>query len=130
VLNTLQRGGGEDKALAKLADEAAPKILKAVVEAWRKRGNVMRSVQINISGMDYDGWKVFRDEVKKLRGVKGIRLRDITQSIANIDVEYRYSTQNLADNLESLKNTKLEVTEFTANRLKFKLLDGDEEDEQ
>jgi len=128
VLNTLQRGGGEDKALAKLADEAAPKILKAVVEAWRKRGNVMRSVQINISGMDYDGWKTFRDEVKKLRGVQGLRLRDITQSIANIDVEYRYSTQNLADNLESLKDTKLEVTEFTANRLKFKLRDGEEDD--
>ena len=50
--STLQRGGGEDKALAKLADESAPKILAAVVEAWRKRANIQRTVQLMISGMD------------------------------------------------------------------------------
>lgn len=33
TVNTLQRGGGEDKALAKLGEECAPKVLSAVVAA-------------------------------------------------------------------------------------------------
>ena len=121
TLTSLQRGGAEDKALAKLAKEAAPKLLAAVVEAWRKRANVARSVSLSISGMDYKTWKVFQIEAKKLRGVEALRLREITEEVASIDVEYRYTTENLADNLIEFKTVKLEVKEITANRIKLKL---------
>jgi len=121
TLTSLQRGGAEDKALNKLAKEAAPKLLAAVVEAWRKRANVARSVSLSISGMDYKTWKVFQIEAKKLRGVEGLRLREITEEVASIEVEYRYTTENLADNLIEFKTVKLEVKEITANRIKLKL---------
>ena len=119
--NTLQRAGGDDKALAKLAAKSAPKLLAAVVEAWRKQVNVQRNIQIVVAGMDFKKWKVFRDEVKKLRGVNALRLRDITEAIATIDVEYRFKTTLLADKLTELTGTKLEVAEITANRLKLKI---------
>ena len=118
--NSLQRSGGEDKALTKLADEAAPELLAAVVEAWRKRANVSRTVTLAVSGMDYNGWKKFKEEADKLRGVQALRLREITESVANIDVEYQYSNENLADNLTELKSVKLSVTEITSNRIKLK----------
>ena len=121
--SSLQRGGGEDKALAKLGDEFAPKLLAAVVEAWRERANVSRTVQISITGMDYKTWKAFKAEAAKLRGVQALRLRDIVEAVGNIDVEYRYTNENLADNLIEMKTIKLEVTEITSNRIKLKIVE-------
>ncbi len=121
TVNTMQKGGGEDKALAKLADDCAPKLLAAVVEAWRKRANVSRTVELSIAGMDFARWKTFKAEVAKIRGVQAIRLREITQSVANIDIEYRYGNTTLAERLTELKETKLKVTEITSNRLRMKV---------
>ncbi|HUS92441.1 MAG TPA: hypothetical protein VM695_11360 [Phycisphaerae bacterium] len=119
--NTLQRGGGEDKALAKLVDESAPKLLEAVVQAWRQRANVSRTVQLSVSGMDFALWKAFRKEATDLRGVQALRLREITQAVASIDVEYRYNNETLADRLTELKTVKLKVVEVSPNRLKLKV---------
>ncbi len=119
--NTLQRAGGEDKALAKLAAEAAPKILGAVVEGWRKQVNVSRTLSLSISGLSYKAWKVFKAETEKLRGVQALRLREITEDVASIDVEYDFDNAHFADAVTELENTKLEVTEITANRIKLKV---------
>ena len=119
--NTLQRAGGEDKALAKLAAEAAPKILAAVVEGWRKQVNVSRTLSLSISGLSYKAWKVFKAETEKLRGVQALRLREITEDVASIDVEYDFDNAHFADAVTELENTKLEVTEITANRIKLKV---------
>ncbi|MCE5326691.1 MAG: hypothetical protein LLG01_09770 [Planctomycetaceae bacterium] len=118
---TLQRGGGEDKALAKLGDDCAAQLLAAVVEAWRKRANVSRTVAISVSGMDFETWKTFKTEASTLRGVQALRLREITESVANIDVEYRYSNETLADRLTEVKAVKLAIVEITANRVKLKV---------
>jgi hypothetical protein len=129
---TLQKGGAEDKVLAKLTAESAPKLLAAVVEAWRKRANSSRNVTLSISGMDYETWQKFKAEVNKLRGIQGLRLREITQDVANVDAEYKYSNENLADNLTELKDVKLTVVEITSNRIKMKVKktsgDGNNED--
>ena len=120
--NTTQRAGGEDKVLKKLADQCAPKTLTAVVEAWSKQINVARQIQLTISGMDYATWKVFQAAAGKLEGVQALRLREITEEVANIDVEYSYSNENLADHLLELTKPKLTVTEITANRIKLKVV--------
>ena len=125
TISTLQRGGGEDKALAKLAEDSAPKLLTAVVEAWRKRANVSRTVDVRISGMDFKAWKKFKAEIEELRGVEASRLREIVESVACIDIEYRYTNENLAEHLTELEGIKLEVTEITANRVKLKVVDVD-----
>jgi len=121
--NTLQRAGSGDKALAKLAEDAAPKILTAIVDAWRARAYVSRTVQLSISGMDYETWKAFKAEAKELRGVQALRLREITESVANIDAEYRYTNETLADHLTEMKAIKLTITEITPNRIKLKLVE-------
>lgn len=118
--STLQRGGGEDKALAKLAKERAPDLLAAVIEAWKNRANVSRTVQLSISGMDYDTWKVFEEAAKKIRGVQAVRMREITEGLANIDVEYQFTHETLADRLREMKALKLTIQEITPNRLKLK----------
>jgi hypothetical protein len=119
TVNTMQRGG-EDKALDKLATDCAPKLLASVIEAWRKRANVSKTVELSITGMDFNRWKTFREEASKIRGVQNIRLREITQDVASIDIEYRYDNEGLADRLSELKSVKLKVTEITSNRLRLK----------
>jgi hypothetical protein len=119
---SMKRSGGEDEALAKLAEKAAPEILAAVVEAWRKQVNVSRDIKLYVSGMTFDDWKAFREETLKLKGVQAVRLREITKSVATIDVEYDFDAQNLADRLTELKNTRLQVTELNPNRLKLKMV--------
>ena len=119
---TLQRGAGAVKALEKLADESAPKLLGAIVEAWRKRAHVSRTTQLIIAGMDFAQWKKFKVEVRKIRGVQAVRLREITEAVASIAIEYRYNTEILADHITELKNVKLKVKEITANRIRLKVI--------
>ncbi len=120
--NSTLKSGGEEKVLDKLAKDAAPKLLAAIVESWRQQVNVTRDIRLQIAGMTYSDWKMFKREAEALRGVKALRMREITESIANIDVDYEFSTDNLAENLEKLKDTKLQVVEFNPNRLKLKLV--------
>jgi len=122
IVTSLQYGGGREKSLAKLAEESAPKLLKAVVEAWRKQIHIARDIQLSISGMDYNAWKIFRKEAAGIRGLSAIDLKEITEGVAHVAAKYEFKTQTLADRLTELKLTKLEVTEFNPNRLKLKLV--------
>jgi hypothetical protein len=122
TVTTLQMGGGADKGLAKVAELAAPDLLQAMVEAWRQDVNVSRNIQLNISGMDYATYKKFDAEVAKLQGVQAVRMREITESVANVDVEFEYDQKRLADVLLELKDVKLEVTEISPNRIKMKVV--------
>ena len=118
---TTQRGAGTQAALEKLADSSAPKLLAAVVEAWRKRAQVSRSTQLTIGGMDFATWKRFKAEVKKLRGVQGIYLRGIVEDVATVDIKYSYNTEILADRITELRTVALQVIELTPNRLTLKV---------
>ncbi|MFA6133586.1 MAG: hypothetical protein WC869_06170 [Phycisphaerae bacterium] len=123
TITTLQMGGGEEKALSKLAEDSASPLLSAVVQAWAKRANVSRTVQLSISGMDYGLWKTFKTQAEKLDGMQALRFRDITAGVANIDAEYRYTNENLADRLLTVGGMKLEITEITPNRIKLKVVE-------
>ena len=118
---TLHRGAGADKALAKLAEESAPKFLADLVEAWRKRVHVSRSVQLRIAGMEFPVWLKFKQEVTAIRGIRALHLREITEGFANISAEYEYKTEMLARRLMGLKSVRLEVKELTPNRLRLKV---------
>ena len=122
TITSLQYGGGREQALAKLAEEAAPELLKAVVEAWRKQIHVTRNIRLEVSGMTYEEWQTFRKEAQSIRGVQAMQLREITEGVANIDVEYDFDTQTLADRIGELKEIKLTITEFNPNRLKLKVV--------
>jgi len=121
--NELSRDA-EDKAMVKLGNDAAPKVLKELLEAWRKRQTDGRgqNIELMITGMNRAAWKKFEAEVKGIDGVTAVRLRELTESMATIDVEYQLTTDNLADCLEELKDTTLEIVEQNANRLKCKVV--------
>jgi hypothetical protein len=117
-VNTVQLNGGEDRVLAKLGKTYSEEVLAAMVEAWRKRANVSRTVQVSLSGMDFGMWTTMKEEFGKVRGVQALRLREISESTGHIDVEYKYSNESLAERLTKLKGVDIKITELTANRLK------------
>jgi nucleotide-binding universal stress UspA family protein len=121
-LVTSSKNRAEDQALAKLAEESAPKFLEALVGAWRKRTQVRTTYPLSIKGMTFKEWSEFKAEVEKLRGTDALRLREITNDVAAIDIEYRYDAQNLAQRLVELKSVKLDVIEITGGQLKLKVL--------
>lgn len=123
--NTLQRLGGEDKAMARLGEASAPRLLKAVVEAWRKQVNVQRDITLQIAGMDFELWQKFEAKAKEIRGVQALNLREITAGVAQISAEYSFKTVNLAAELSKLKleNARLKVEEVNPNRLKLKVVE-------
>lgn len=116
------RKGGEEAALDRLAEEAAPQLLSAVVDAWRKQVHVTRDIQLQIDGMTYNDFKTFQTAVQTLRGVQSVHLREITDNVANISIGYEFPTRNLADRLTELKEIRLEVTEFNPHRLKMRVV--------
>ena len=118
---TLHRGAGAEKALAKLAEEAAPKFLAALVEAWRKRVHVSRSVQLRIARMEFPAWLKFKREVSAIRGIRALHLREITEGFANISAEYEYKAELLAEQLMGLKSIRLKVKELTPNRIRLEV---------
>jgi len=74
------------------------------------------------TGLPYlAGWKTFEAEVKEVGGVSAVRLRELTEGMATIDVETQLVTDSLADRLEELKGIRLEVVEQNANRLKCRV---------
>jgi hypothetical protein len=126
-VSSVQRHGGEDKVLAKLGDDYAAEALAAIIEAWRKRANVSRTVTLSLSGMDFGLWNTFKKEAEQLRGIQALRLREISESTGHIDVEYRYSNESLAERLTELKTVTVKITELTANRLKGTILAAEDE---
>lgn len=122
TVSTLQLGGGADKGLAKVAEAAAPELLKAIVEAWRQDVDVTRNIQVSLAGMDYALYKKFDEEAAKLSGIRAIRHRGTIEGVTELDMECEFDHKRLADLLLELKTVKLEVSEITPNRIKFKVV--------
>lgn len=122
TVNLLDRTSGAPKALAKVAEEAAPEILKDVVEAWRQRAQVARTVELRISPLDFAKYRSLRDELTQLEGVQAVNLREITESVASIEVQWAHTAELLAEHLGELQSVDLEIIEVNANRLICKVL--------
>lgn len=119
---TNMTGGGGDLALAELVNANGEDVLKVVCEAWRKRAQVSRTFEVNISGMDFNAYKQFEKEASEIRGLTKVDLKEITESVANVLVEYQFDHKRLATVLSEMKGTKLEVAALTTNRISLKVV--------
>lgn len=119
--NSTRATGGESKALDKLAEDAAPQLLASIVEAWRRQVDVKRNIKLFVSGMDYEEYKAFKDATDRMKGLRGLRLRGIVEGLAEIDVEYEFSTELFADHITDLSTPALRITEITPNKIKAEI---------
>ena len=124
------RGSGGD-ALLELAREAAPKVLGDLGAAWNAGEVNARMCQLLFSPCSRKTFKTIRDALAEVRGIQdgqaGVRLRELVNDVAEVEVDWQFDLNMLADRLEDLEveDMTFEVTEQTGNRLNIKVISGE-----
>jgi len=124
---TTSAAAGDD-AFNRLADDVAAKVLKDIAEAWRKRATSRRILQTHFSPVSRKQAKALMNAIAQHRGVvraeEGMKLRNLSQGVANIEIDWKFDLNLLADTIEDLEveGMTFEVTEQSANRIDVKVI--------
>lgn len=115
---------GGTEALEKAARELAAKVIDQITAKWTQEVQGGGLVQITIRGIEeYADLTTFKDTVKAhIRGVNAIYQRSLEGGAAVIDVDYKGSAQQLADEIAKNKFKdipKLKVTAVTARTIEI-----------
>ncbi len=113
-----------DDALRRCAEQHVPGILREIGEAWRKRQNVRRSVQVVLENCSRDEYKTFEAALRDVTGVQTVRMRELVSGTCNVEVDWSYDVESLVSRIEELKleGTSYHVTEQTHGKVTFKIV--------
>jgi hypothetical protein len=118
---------GASEGLEQIAREQAAQILQDLGEAWRKRVNVRRILRVTLEPANRADFKVFQTHLAQVKGVQGgddgVKLRELVNDVADVEVDWSYDLNTLADRIEQLTppGVRYEVVEQTADRLRVRL---------
>ncbi len=121
---TTSQNAGGDEVLRACAEQNAGKILRDIGEAWRKRQNVRRTIQVTLQDCDRAGFKAFQAEMQKQQGVQSVRLKEMVNNVCQIEIDWAYDLERLASRIEELKadGATYVITEQTHDRITAKLV--------
>lgn len=124
---TTNENQGGDEAIRACAEKNAGKILKDLGEAWRKRQNVRRSIQLTLENCSRKDFKQFEAALSNERGVQAVRMRELVNRVCQIEIDWEYDLERLATRIEQLDvdGTTYEITEQTHDRITVKVVKGD-----
>jgi hypothetical protein len=124
TVNTTQENAGGDEVLKKCAEENAGRILQDVGEAWRQRQNVRRVCQVTLVNCSREDFKAFDAAMRKADGVQDVRMKELVNSVCQVEVDWAYDLEKLVSRIEELKvpGTSYVVTEQTHDRVTLKLV--------
>lgn len=120
------RGSGGD-ALLDLAREEAPNILRDLGTAWNANAANYTTCHLSFTPCSRRRFKTIRDALAEARGVQsgsdGIRLRELVNEVASVEVDWQFDVNMLADRIEELdiEGMTFEITEQTGNRLSIRV---------
>lgn len=124
---TTSAGAGND-AFARLADDVGAQMLMDVLRAWKSRSGNRRILQTSFSPVSRKQTKAIIAALVQHRGVvrgkEGAKLRNLTQGVANIEIDWKFDLNLLADTIEDLEveGMGFEITEQTGNRIEVKVI--------
>jgi hypothetical protein len=123
-VNTTQENAGGDEVLKKCAEENAGRILQDIGEGWRQRQNVKRVCQITLDNCSREDFKAFEGAMRKADGVQDVRMKELVNSVCQVEVDWAYDLEKLVSRIEELKvpGTSYVVTEQTHDRVTLKLV--------
>lgn len=115
------------QALIKFGKEIAPEVLSDLAKAWRERATAGRTIEMRIQPVSRQQFKLIEDALVKFRGVigqkEGVRLRELINRVATVEVRWKYGLNQFADRVEALEISSgdhvmtFEITEQSANRI-------------
>ena len=124
---TASAAAGDD-AFRMLAEDVAARVLKDIGAAWQKRAGFRRTLQTHFSPVDRKQAKAIMGALAQHRGVvggeEGIKLRNLTQGVANLEVDWSFDLNLLADTIQDLKveGMSFEITEQSGERIDVKVI--------
>lgn len=127
---TTSAAAGDD-AFTKTIDEVAADVLRDIAQAWHKRAAARRILQVKFTDVaSRQQAKAICEALAQHRGVvngpEGAKLREFTHGVANVEVDWKFDLDLLADTIEALtvEGLRFEVVEQTATRLSVKVIPG------
>lgn len=120
--STYENAGG-DEVLKKCAEDNAGQMLKDIGEAWRQRQNIRRVCQVTLQNCAREDFKTFEAALRKIDGVQDVRLKELVNSVCQVEVDWSYDLERLISRIEQLKvpGVSYVVTEQSHDRVTFKL---------
>ncbi len=112
-----------DAAFATLADDVGAQVLMDILKAWKSRSGHRRILQTSFSPVTRKQAKAIMaalaDHRGVVRGQEGVKLRNLTQGVANLEIDWKFNLDLLADTIEDLEveGMSFEIVEQTGNRL-------------
>ena len=124
---TTSAAAGDD-AFRILADDVAAQVLKDIGRAWHKRAAARRILTVKFSEVNRKQAKAICSVLAEHRGVvggtEGAKLRNLNHGVADVEVDWKFDLDLLADTIEELNidGMSFEIIEQTANRLDVKVI--------
>jgi len=96
-------------------------MVAGVLKQWREDVFQAGSYQLNISGITFSHLSRIKEELKKIRGVKELQVRNFQSGHAQVDIKYEGPIEELAEKIDRLRNPSLEITGLQSNTLEMKI---------
>ncbi len=122
----------KEQAIAMAIEKAAQKIMdqqifEKVISAWQDMVNNGTTVNLSITGVsDFKVLKAVKDKITSLNtNVVKVVQRSFAKPNLSLEVLYKGTVESLCESLDDLKptpETKLSVTDFSANNVKVEIL--------
>ena len=123
---TTSAAAGDD-AFRTIADDVAEQVLKDIATAWHKRGSARRILSVKFSEVSRKEAKAICDALAEHRGVvggsEGATLRNLNHGVADVEVDWKFDLNLLADTIEELtvEGMAFDVIEQSGDRLDVKV---------
>ncbi|MBC8461424.1 MAG: hypothetical protein H8D67_25905, partial [Deltaproteobacteria bacterium] len=113
------------KALQDAGGQLGDYLITQILSTWRSDVVDTTTVQLIISGVDYQQFAKFKMLLKdSVRGVKAIHQRSFSGKRGVLDIDFKGDPQALVEELalKDFGNFKVAITNFTSNRLDLEVL--------
>ncbi|MCG2775204.1 MAG: hypothetical protein L6406_05920 [Desulfobacterales bacterium] len=108
------------KALQKAGNELGGYLIEQLLAKWSSDVTNVTSIGLVINGLNYKQFIEFKSMLlESIRGIKAIHQRSFTNNRAVVEIDIKGDAETLSEEIirKDYKNFKVQITDFSANRL-------------
>ena len=115
------------KAIEKAGHQLVEYLIGQLLAKWSREVTNITSIDLVITGLNYKQFIEFKSLLlESVRGVRAIHQRSFTNNRAVVEVEIRGDAETLSEEITrtNFKDYKVQITDFSANRLSVNVHSG------
>ena len=110
-------GAGALQPLETATDELLDEMVEGIMKQWRKDVFQASTYQLNISNISFGQLTKLKEEMKGIRGIQRVQLRNYQSGHALLEVLYQGPLQELAEKVHKTGSAAMEITGLQANTI-------------